>query len=223
MNRDLGRGLLAEFTGTALLLAAVVGSGIMAVRLTPDPALALLANAIATGAVLAAAIAAFGPVSGAHFNPAVTITARLLGLVDTTRATTYVIAQVVGGVVGVVVANAMFELPLVSVAATVRSGPHLWLSESVATLGLVTVIFSLVRSGRTGMVAAAVGAYVTGAYFFTASTGFANPAVTIARTLTDTFTGIAPGSVPPFLAAQLVGMALATLLVLTVHPADQLD
>lgn len=213
------RRLLAEFVGTAFLLAGVVGSGIMAARLSDDPGLQLLQNALATGAVLVAAILALGPVSGAHLNPAVTIADRVFGGLSTAEAAGYVAAQVSGGIAGVIVANLVFDLPAVAVSATVRSGSHLWLGEVVATLGLLLVIFGVVRSGRTTAVAYAVGAYIAAAYYFTSSTSFANPAVTVARMLSDTFAGIAPESVPPFLAAQLAGTALAVVLVAALYPS----
>jgi glycerol uptake facilitator-like aquaporin len=215
---SLRRGAAGEFVGTAFLLAAIVGSGIMADRLTDDTSLTLLANAIATGAVLAAVIGALAATSGAHFNPAVTLVARALGMVDTPRAATYVVAQVSGGAFGVVVANAMFDLPLVSLSTTTRTGSNLWLSEVVATFGLLLVIFGLVRSGRSGMVGPAVGAFVAGGYFMTASTGFANPAVSVARTLSDTFAGIAPGSAPAFVAAQVIGALVFVPVVRLLHP-----
>jgi arsenate reductase len=200
---DLARRATAEAVGTAFLVAVVVGSGIAAQRLSPDDVgLQLLENALATGAGLTALILAFGGVSGAHFNPVVSLADRLLGGLSTRDLAVYVPVQVVGACVGAVVANLMFDLPAVEVADQVRSGGALWLGEVVATLGLVTVI----RSGGT---AYAVGAYLTAAYWFTSSTSFANPAVTIGRTLSNTFTGIAPSSVPAFVIAQVIGGLLA--------------
>lgn len=210
MTAGLARRLFAEALGTALLVAAVIGSGIAAARLSPgDVGLQLLENAAATAAALMAIILALGPVSGAHLNPVVTIADRVLGGVTTAEAALYVLAQVVGGALGAVVANVMFSLPAVELSTNARSGGGLWISEVVATFGLLLVIFGVVRSGRSSLAPFAVGTYIGGAYFFTASTSFANPAVTLARTLSDTFAGIAPGSVPSFVSAQVVGAALA--------------
>jgi arsenate reductase len=215
---DKIRRLTAEFVGTAFLLGGVVGSGIMAQRLSNDGGLQLLQNAAATGAILVALILALGPVSGAHLNPAVTIADRIFGGMPTSEAIGYIAAQISGGIAGVIAANLMFDLPAVEIAATVRSGSHLWLAEAVATLGLLLVIFGIVRSGRSSVVAFAVGGYIAAAYYFTSSTSFANPAVTIARTLTDTFAGIEPASVLPFLAAQLTGTAAAVALIHVLFP-----
>ncbi len=218
MSALLRRGL-AELVGTMFLLIAVVGSGIAASRLSPDSdGLALLINAVATGGLLVAVILAVGPVSGAHLNPAVTLADRAFGGVGSAAAAVYVAAQLAGATLGVVVANLMFDLPAVTLATTERTGGGLWLAEVVATLGLLLVIFGVVRAGAPRAAAFTVGAYITGAYFFTASTSFANPAVTAARTLTDTFAGIAPASAPPFVAAQLGGLAVAVLLVRALYP-----
>lgn len=213
MTPSLGRRLTAEFVGTAFLLAAIIGSGIMAETLSPDSGLQLLQNAVATAGVLAALILTFGSTSGAHFNPVVSIAARALGELTTRQTAGYIVAQICGGGVGAIIANLMFELPAVNWSTTVRSGPHLWLAEMVATLGLLTVIFGTVRSAGPAMTALAVGGYIGGAYYFTSSTSFANPAVTIARTLTDTFTGIQPASTPGFLLAQLAGAVVAIPLI----------
>jgi arsenate reductase len=211
--------LVAEFIGTAFLLVAVIGSGIAAQRLSPgDTGLQLLENAIATGAALVALILAFGSVSGAHFNPLVTLADRVFGGVTSREASGYLCVQVAGAAVGAVVANLMFDLPAVEWSTKVRDGSGLFLSEVVATFGLLLVIFGVVRSGRTTAVPFAVGAYIAGAYFFTSSTSFANPAVTLARTLSDTFAGIAPASVPLFLAAQVIGGALAIVVVRMLYP-----
>ncbi|MEV5003606.1 aquaporin [Nocardioides sp. LML1-1-1.1] len=200
---------------------AVVGSGIAASRLSPgDTGLQLLENSLVTGAALVALILALQPVSAA-FNPVVTLVERALGLLSTTTAAALVVAQVVGGLVGVVLANLMFDLDAVSLSGTERSGGHLWLAEVVATLGLVVIIFGSVRSGRTDTVAYAVAGYITAAYWFTSSTSFANPAVTVARMFSDTFAGIAPGSVPPFLLAQVAGGALALGLVRLLYPTTE--
>lgn len=207
--RPLRARLAAEAVGTAFLLAAVVGSGIMAERLAGgNVALALLANSIATGAALVALILAFGPISGAHLNPAVTLADALLGRTAWRDVAPYVAVQIVAAVFGVVVAHGMFEEPIVSLSTEVRSGGARFGSEVVAAFGLVGVICGALRL-RTEAVAVAVGAYIAGAYWFTASTSFANPAVTLARTLTDTFTGIRPADAPAFVVAQLIGAALA--------------
>ena len=214
------RRLAAEFVGTALLLVAVVGSGIAASRLSPgDTGLQLLENAAATAAALVAIILAVGPVSGAHLNPVVTLADRVFGALTTAQAAGYVAAQLGGAVAGVVVANLMFELPAVHLAATVRSSPGLWLAEVVATFGLLLVVFGVVRSERAAVAPFAVGAYIGGAYFFTASTSFANPAVTAARMLSDTFAGIAPASAPAFVAAQVAGALLAVVVVRFLYPS----
>lgn len=224
-SAGLGRRMGAEFVGTAFLLAAVVGSGIMAERLSTDPGLQLLENSIATAAALTALILALGPVSGAHLNPAVTIADRLVGGLTNRETAGYVVAQIAGGVFGVVLANLMFDLPAVTWSTTDRSGSHLWLAEVVATMGLLLVIFGVVRSGKSGLVAFGVGGYIAGAYFFTSSTSFANPAVTIARTITETFAGISPESAPAFLVAQLVGtvVAVAAIRALFPHIEDVAD
>ncbi|MBT8216654.1 MAG: aquaporin family protein [Acidimicrobiia bacterium] len=214
----LTRQVLAEFVGTAFLLAGIVGSGIMAERLTSDPGLQLLQNAIATAAVLTAVILALGPVSGAHLNPAVTIADRVFGGLTTREAAAYILGQISGGIVGVVTANLMFDLSAVTFSTTERAGSHLLLAEVVATLGLLLVIFGLVRSQRTSAVAFAVGAYIAGAFYFTSSTSFANPAVTIARSLSDTFAGIDPANVPGFLLAELMGTAVAVGLIMILYP-----
>jgi glycerol uptake facilitator-like aquaporin len=217
--RPLARCALAEGVGTGLLVAVVVGSGIFAQRLSPsDEGLQLLENSTATALGLVALILAFGPVSGAHFNPVVTLADRLRGGLDTGAALVYGAAQVAGGCVGAVVANLMFDLSAVDWSATARSGAPLWLGEVVATFGLVSVILGVARSGRPGAAPFAVGAYIGAAYWFTSSTSFANPAVTLARTLTDTFSGIRPASVPPFLLAQVAGGLLAVGLARVLHP-----
>jgi len=210
VNRTLGRQVIAEATGSALLVAVVVGSGIFAQRLSPgDKGLQLLQNSIATGAALVALILAFGWVSGAHFNPAVTLAERAFGTITTATAAAYIAAQVVGCCIGSIIANLMFELPAVELSTRQRSSGALWLAEIVATFGLLVVITGVVRSGRPSAAPFAVGGYIAAAYWFTSSTSFANPAVTLGRTLTDTFAGIAPASAPAFIAAQLVGASLA--------------
>jgi len=201
--------LAAEGLGTGLLLTAVVGSGIMAAKLSGgNVGLALLANAIATGAALTVLIQMFGPLSGAHFNPAVSLAFHLNGALSRSDFVRYCGVQIVGGCLGVLVANAMFDLPVLQASTTARAGLGQWISEVVAAFGLVLVILLLVRF-RSGSVAAAVGLYITSAYWFTASTSFANPAVTIARTLTDTFAGIRVEDIAPFIVAQLIGTILA--------------
>ena len=218
MTDQLTRRLLAEFIGTAFLLAVVIGSGIMAERLTEDVGLQLLANAAATAGVLYAIILMFGPVSGAHFNPAVTIADATLGSRPWRDVGPYILSQIAGGAVGVIVANLMFELDAVNVSEKVRDGSGQYIGEIVATFGLVLLIFSLVRSGRDHLAASAVAAYIGGAYWFTSSTSFANPAVSVTRTLSDTFAGIDPGSAPAFVALELVGMALAVVVVRILYP-----
>jgi arsenate reductase len=212
------RRLAAEFTGTAFLVAGVVGSGIMAERLSDDPGLQLLQNTAATAGVLVALILALGPASGAHFNPAVTLVDRFFGGIDTPTALGYVAAQLAGAIAGAVTANVMFDLPAVDWSTTERSAGHLWFAEGIATLGLLVVIFGVVRSGRSAMAAFAVAGYIAGAYYFTSSTSFANPAVTIGRAFSDTFAGIEPASVPMFIVAQLAGAAAAAALVLVIYP-----
>ena len=216
----LRRGV-AELVGTAFLVAAVVGSGIAAQRLSPDDVgLQLLENSVATGAVLVALILALQPVS-ASFNPVVTLVERALGLVSSATAVVLVSAQVAGGLLGVVIANLMFDLDAVSVSTHDRGGSGQLLGELVATLGLVLVVFGSLRSARVETVAFAVGGYIAAAYWFTSSTSFANPAVTLARTLSDTFAGIAPASVPLFVLMQLVGGALGLALLAVLHPRAQ--
>ncbi len=208
---SLAQRAFAEWLGTAFLLAAVVGSGIMAARLADgNGALALLCNTIPTGAILAVLILTFGSISGAHFNPAVSIAFALRGELPAPTTVVYVGAQVLGAIAGVWAAHLMFELPLWQFSATVRTGPGQWLAESIATFGLVLTIFGCIA--RTpAAVPYAVGLYITSAYWFTASTSFANPAVTIARSLSNTFAGIAPAGVVAFITAQLIGMAVAVL------------
>jgi arsenate reductase len=219
MMPGIGRRLLGEFLGTAFLVAAVIGSGIMASRLSPnDIGLQLLENAAATAAALVAIILAIGPVSGAHLNPVVTLADRLFGGLSSGEAAGYIGAQLSGGAAGAVMANLMFSLPAVEVSTKVRSSGGLWFAEVVATFGLLLVVFGVLRSGRARAAPFAVGAYIGGAYFFTASTSFANPAVTAARMFSNTFAGIGPSSVPPFVVAQLVGAALAVLAVRVLYP-----
>jgi len=219
MNPDLARRAVAEAVGTALLVMAVIGSGIAAFRLSPgDAGLQLFENAAATAGALIAIILAVGPVSGAHLNPVVTLADRVFGGVTNLEAGVYCLAQVVGGACGAVVANLMFSLPAVELSTHARSSGGLWLSEVVATFGLLLVIFGVVRSGRASAAPFAVGAYIGGAYFFTSSTSFANPAVTLARTLSNTFAGIDPDSVPAFVLAQFLGAALAIGLARFLYP-----
>src|ERR1700675_1989210 len=212
MKASLSRRSSAEFLGTAFLVAAVVGSGIMGERLANgNVALALLANTIATGAALVALIATFGPVSGAHLNPAVSLADAMEGGLSRTELPAYVLAQVIGGIGGAIAAHVMFGLPLVSVSLHGRSGPAQVFSEFIATFGLLSVIWGCTKL-RSAIVPFAVGCYITAAYWFTASTSFANPAVTIARSLSDTFSGIRPFDVPLFLLAQFGGGIAATFL-----------
>lgn len=215
----MARRAFAEFLGTALLVMAVVGSGIAAQRLSPgDTGLQLFESASATAAALVAIILALGPVSGAHLNPVVTLADRLVGGMTNREATAYVAAQFSGGALGALVANGMFSLPAVELSTHVRRSGALWSSEAVATFGLLLVIFGVVRSGRSTAAPFAVGAYIGAAYLFTSSTSFANPAVTVARTLSDTFAGIAPASVLPFVAAQVLGAMVAVGVVRVLYP-----
>jgi glycerol uptake facilitator-like aquaporin len=218
---DLARRLTAEALGTGLLVLAVVGSGIMASRLSPDDVgLQLLENAAATAGALVALIWMLGAVSGAHFNPLVTLLDRSFGAISTGDASLYLAAQVAGGCLGAIVANLMFDLPAIDWSTKVRSSGGLWLSEVVATAGLLLVIHGCVRSGRANVVAVAVGVWIGGAYFFTSSTSFANPAVTVARTLSDSFAGIAPSSAPMFILMQLVGAGIALVLIRYLYPPE---
>jgi glycerol uptake facilitator-like aquaporin len=206
---DLPRRAAAEALGTAFLLAAVVGSGIMAERLAGgNGAIALLCNTIPTGAMLTVLILMLGPLSGAHFNPAVSLAFSLRGELSWCNAAVYIACQIAGGVLGVLAAHLMFDLPLWQVSHTVRTGPGQWFAEGVATFGLLLTIFCCLSSARAS-IPYAVGLYITAAYWFTASTSFANPAVTIARSLSDTFAGIAPAGVAPFIVAQIAGALLA--------------
>ena len=211
INGTFSRRLAAEFIGTAMLLYAVVGSGIMAERLAGgNTAVALLANALATGAALFALILMFAPVSGAHFNPVVSLSAALHGEISWRSALHNAVVQIAGAVLGVVIANLMFDLPPILVSTKLRMGAGQWLGEFVATFGLIGVIIAVSKRYRTELVALAVAAYITGAYWFTSSTSFANPAVTIARSLSDTFAGIRPVDVPLFVVFQLLGALSAS-------------
>ena len=217
---DLARRALAELVGTALLVAGIVGSGIAATQLSPgDVGLQLLENTMATVGVLVAIILALGAVSGAHFNPAVTLADRLFGGVTNRDVLAYVPAQIIGGCLGAIVANVMFEQPLVALSTKHRASPAHVFAEVVATFGLLLVIFGVVRSGRAAVAPFAVGAYIGGGYFFTSSTSVANPAVTIGRTLSNTFSGIAPASAPAFIVAQLAGAALAVACAAVLYPS----
>jgi glycerol uptake facilitator-like aquaporin len=212
MKFSLRARVASEFLGTGFLVAAVVGSGIMAERLSAgNTAIALLANTIATGAALAALILTIGPISGAHMNPVVSVADALQGGLPWSQTLQYVFAQLTGGIAGTILAHAMFSLPLISLSQHVRSGSAQFLSECVASFGLLSVIWGSARS-RAGAVPFGVASYITAAYWFTASTSFANPAVTIARSLSDTFAGIRPADVPLFVVAQFTGGLAATLL-----------
>lgn len=211
--------LTAEAVGTALLVATVVGSGIMAQRLSPDDVgLQLLENAAATVGALIALILALGPVSGAHFNPVVSMVTRLFGGLSTRDTILYSLVQIAGGCIGAMIANVMFELDVVNLSTKDRSSGALWFSEVIATTGLVLIIFCIVRSGRASAVPYAVGVWIGGAYWFTSSTSFANPAVDFARSLSDSFAGIKPSSIPGFLIAQIIGGLLAFVLVKVLYP-----
>ena len=215
----LWRRLAAEFAGSAFLAAVVIGSGIAAVNLSPGATgLELLENAAATAAGLFAIILMFGPVSGGHFNPVVSFADAAFGGLRWRDAAAYLPAQVAGCIAGAVVANLMFAQPAISISVKDRATPAHFLSEIVATLGLLLVIFALARSGRSRSAPAAVGAYIGAAYFFTSSTSFANPAITVGRMFSDTFAGIAPSSAPAFIAAQVIGGVLAVIMVRALYP-----
>jgi glycerol uptake facilitator-like aquaporin len=215
----LARRLAAEALGTALLLATVVGSGIMAEKLAGgNVAIALLGNTLPTGAILVVLITILGPVSGAHFNPVVTAVMAARGQIASTPAILYVATQCAAAVAGVVLAHAMFDLPLAQLSTKVRSSPGQWIAEAVATFGLIVTIFGAIRH-RPDAVAMLVGLYITSAYWFTASTSFANPAVTLARCFTDTFAGIAPAGASAFIAAQAIGAVAGSLISRGLFPA----
>jgi glycerol uptake facilitator-like aquaporin len=209
---DLPRRLTAEALGTGLLVATVVGSGIMAENLTRDVALALLGNTLPTGAILVVLITILGPISGAHFNPAVTLVFALKRELTPRDALSYVVAQITGGIAGTIIAHAMFALPLLDASLKMRSGGAQWLAEAVAAFGLVATILAGIRFNRSA-VPWLVGLYITAAYWFTSSTSFANPAVAIARSLTNTFSGIRPADLPGFIAAELGGAVAALMLM----------
>ncbi|HET9998442.1 MAG TPA: MIP/aquaporin family protein [Nocardioides sp.] len=215
----LTRQALAEFLGSAGLVTVVIGSGIAAQRLSPsDTGLQLLENALITGAGLVALILAFGPVSGGHFNPVITLADRIFGGVTNRQVAAYLPAQLAGGVVGAVAANLMYSLDAVSISTHHRSGAGLWLSEALATFGLVVLVFGLVRAGKSALAPFAVGAYITAAYWWSSSTSFANPMIDVARTMSDTFAGIAPASVPMFIVMQLAGATAAVAVVHVLYP-----
>src|SRR4051794_11021269 len=219
MTPPLARRLLAEYLGSAFLAAVVIGSGIAANQLSPDDTgLALLENAAATAAGLFAIILMFGPVSGGHFNPVVSLVDAAFGGLPRRDALAYIPAQIAGCAAGAVLANAMFALDAISISDTHRASPAHLLAEVVATAGLLLVIFALARTGRATTAPAAVGAYIGAAYWFTSSTSFANPAISVGRMFSDTFAGIAPASVPGFVIAQLVGGALAFGLIRVLYP-----
>lgn len=219
ISRPLARQATAELLGTGLLVAVVIGSGIMAQRLSPhDTGLELLENSLATAGALVALILAFGSVSGAHLNPVVSLADRVFGGLTTGALAVYVVAQLVGGALGAVVANRMFGLAAVDLSTHVRHGGGLWLGEVVATFGLVLVVLGVVRSRQTAMAPYAVAGYIAAAYWFTSSTSFANPAVTVGRTLSDSFAGIRPSSAPGFVLAQLGGGILAIAVARFLYP-----
>jgi glycerol uptake facilitator-like aquaporin len=209
---NLQRRLAAEFLGTALLVATVVGSGIMAVNLSRDVGLQLLGNTIPTGAMLVVLITILGPISGAHFNPAVTLVFLARREIDFGASLIYVAAQLTGGIAGTIIAHVMFDLPIIELSEKVRTGGSQWFAEFIATFGLVATILAGVRF-QPSSVPWLVGLYITAAYWFTASTSFANPAVTIARSLTNTFSGINPTNLPGFIIAQIIGALLASLTI----------
>jgi len=224
LNLDLTRRLVAEALGTGFLVVAVIGSGIMASRLSPDDVgLQLLENAAATAGALIGLILMLGAVSGAHLNPVVTLVDRLFGTITTRDSVLYVVAQTIGGCLGAIVANVMFELPAVEWSTKERSSGALWLSEVVATVGLLLVIHGCVRSGRASAVPFAVGVWIGGAYWFTSSTSFANPAVTSARTMSNSFAGIKPSSAPMFIVMQVLGALIAFCLIRFLYPRSTRD
>lgn len=215
----LARQVLAEFLGSAGLVAVVIGSGIAAARLSPhDVGLELFENAVVTGAGLVALILAFGPVSGGHFNPVVTLADRMFGGVTNRQVAAYLPAQLAGGCAGAILANLMYALDPVTISEHTRSSGGLWLSEVLATFGLVVLIFGLVRAGRAAMAPFAVGAYIVAAYWWSSSTSFANPMIDVARMFSNTFAGIAPSSVPMFVLMQVVGGAAAVAVVRVLYP-----
>jgi glycerol uptake facilitator-like aquaporin len=218
VNAPLARRLLAEFLGSAFLAAVVIGAGIAAQQLSHDAGLRLLENAAATAAGLFAIILMFGPVSGGHFNPVVSLVDAAFGGLARRDALAYLPAQAAGCIAGAIAANAMFALSAISVSTHHRASPAHLLAEVIATLGLLLVIFALARTGRTTTAPAAVGAYIGAAYFFTSSTSFANPAITVGRMFSDTFAGIAPASVPAFVVAQLAGGAVALGAIRVLYP-----
>jgi glycerol uptake facilitator-like aquaporin len=217
---DLPRRLVAEVLGTALLVATVVGSGIMAETLTKDVALALLGNTLPTGAILVVLITILGPISGAHFNPAVTLVFALKREISTRDATLYIAAQVLGGIAGTMMAHAMFALPLLDTSLKIRTGGAQWFAEAVAAFGLVATILAGIRFQRSA-VPWLVGLYITAAYWFTASTSFANPAVAIARSFTNTFSGIRPLDLPGFVAAEFAGAVLGLIVMAWLLRTDE--
>ena len=224
LDLDLTRRLVAEALGTGFLVVAVIGSGIMASRLSPDDVgLQLLENAAATAGALIGLILMLGAVSGAHLNPVVTLVDRLFGTITTRDSVLYMVAQTIGGCLGAIVANVMFELQAVEWSTKERSSGALWLSEVVATVGLLLVIHGCVRGGRASAVPFAVGVWIGGAYWFTSSTSFANPAVTIARTMSDTFAGIKPSSAPMFIVMQVLGALIAFCLIRFLYPRSTRD
>jgi glycerol uptake facilitator-like aquaporin len=218
MNHMLVRRAAAEFLGTGVLVATVVGSGIMGTLLSDNLAVTLLINALATVAVLAVLIWAFGPISGAHFNPVVSGVEMVRREMPILEGVIYIVAQVIGACAGAILANLMFALPAVNTSTNERTGSNIWLGEIVATAGLLLVIGALTRTGRGNLGPALVPAWIGAAYFFTSSTSFANPAVTVGRSLTDTFSGIAPASVPLFIVFQIVGAAVGALLTEYFYP-----
>ncbi len=221
LRLDLPRRLTAEAVGSCFLIIAVIGSGIMASRLSPDDVgLQLLENAAATAGALIGLILMFGEVSGAHFNPAVTLVDRMFGTIGSRDTALYIAAQITGACCGALLANAMFARPTFEWSTTTRSSGPLWLSEVIATVGLLLVIHGCVRTGRAAAVPYAVGVWIGGAYWFTSSTSFANPAVTIARTLSDSFAGIEPSSAPMFIVMQLVGACVAFVLIRFLYPVQ---
>jgi len=221
-DRDVNlRKTIAEAVGTATLLLVVIGSGVMATNLSKDVGVQLTINSAATGLILYILITLLGPISGAHFNPVVTSIQLFKANITASLAAAYLVAQLVGAVVGVALANFIFNLPIVEISQKDRTGAELFVSEILATAGLVFIIFTAIAQKSEAKIPVLVGAYISAAYFFTSSTSFANPAVTVARTLSDTFAGIAPGSVLPFIAAQIIGAALGLVLTTFINSPNK--
>ena len=217
------RKVSAELVGSATLLLVVIGSGIMATKISNDVGVELLINSFATGLILYILITLLGPISGAHFNPVVTGIQVLKKNISNSLATAYLLAQLIGAVIGVALANFIFKLPLIELSQKDRTGPELFVSEILATAGLIFIIFTAIAQKSEAKIPVLVGTYISAAYFFTSSTSFANPAVTVARTLSDSFAGISPASVLPFVAAQIIGAAAGLALSNLIYPQNRIE